>query len=163
MACLVYQDFPISILPPPIPSRWRIPRSGRTVAPCIPFFLCILVSLACRTCSCHEWLFTVYLSFLSVVLGDEFEYEDPVEYVHEEQGFDTSENIAGKMIITLEITSIFALLVVRSIAMLRYLSLAINMPPILPCSASNHPFLANRCLAQLPLLRSHSYSVASCR
>ena len=25
------------------------------------------------------------------------------------------------------------------------------MPPILPCQASNHPFLANRCLAMLPL------------
>ena len=28
------------------------------------------------------------------------------------------------------------------------------MPPILPCQASNHPFLANRCLAKLPLLLS---------
>ena len=37
------------------------------------------------------------------------------------------------------------------------------MPPILPCQASNHPFLANRCLAKLPLLLSPSYSVASCR
>ena len=26
-----------------------------------------------------------------------------------------------------------------------------NMPPILPCQASNPPFLANRCLAMLPL------------
>ena len=42
---------------------------------------------------------------------------------------------------TLEITSIFALLVDRS----------------------NHPFLPNRCLAKLPLLLSPSYSVASCR
>ena len=25
------------------------------------------------------------------------------------------------------------------------------MPPILPCQASNHPSLANRCLAKLPL------------
>ena len=37
------------------------------------------------------------------------------------------------------------------------------MPPILPCQASNHPFLANRCLAKLPLLLSPSYSVASYR
>ena len=37
------------------------------------------------------------------------------------------------------------------------------MPPMLPCQASNHPFLANRCLAKLPLLLSPSYSVASCR
>ena len=64
---------------------------------------------------------------------------------------------------TLEITSIFALLVVRSIAMLRYLPLAISCLPYFPCQASNHPFLANRCLAKLPLLLSPSYSVASCR
>ena len=37
------------------------------------------------------------------------------------------------------------------------------MPPILPCQASNPPFLANRCLAMLPLLLSPSYSVVSCR
>src|SRR4051812_46722763 len=37
------------------------------------------------------------------------------------------------------------------------------MPPILPCQASNHPFLANHCLAKLPLLLSPSYSVVSCR
>ena len=37
------------------------------------------------------------------------------------------------------------------------------MPPILPCQASNPPFLANRCLAMLPRLLSPSYSVASCR
>ena len=37
------------------------------------------------------------------------------------------------------------------------------MPPILPCQASNPPFLANCCLAMLPLLLSPSYSVASCR
>ena len=30
-------------------------------------------------------------SFLWVVPGDEFESEDPVEYVHEAQGFDTTE------------------------------------------------------------------------
>ena len=37
------------------------------------------------------------------------------------------------------------------------------MPPILPCQASNPPFLAHRCLAMLPLLLSPSYSVASWR
>ena len=49
--------------------------------------------------------------------------EEPVEYANEEQAFDNSENFAGKMTITLDITSIFALLVVRSIAMPRYLPL----------------------------------------
>ena len=100
--------------------------------------------------------------FFWVEPGDEFVNEEPVEYTYEHQAFYNSENFADKMTITLEITSIFALLVVRSIAMLRYLSLAL---PCLPfsMSASKHPFLANRCLAKLPLLLSPSYSVASCR
>ena len=48
--------------------------------------------------------------------------------------------ISGKMTITLDITSIFALLVVRSIAMLRYLSLVYHASHI-AMSASNlfHP------------------------
>ena len=40
--------------------------------------------------------------------GDEFVNEDPVEYVYEEQALDNHENFAGKMIITPDITSIFA-------------------------------------------------------
>ena len=64
---------------------------------------------------------------------------------------------------TLEITSIFAWLVVRSIAMLALPTTWYIMPPILPCQASNPPFLANRCLAMLPVLLSPSYSVVSCR
>ena len=91
--------------------------------------------------------------FLSwVEPGDEFVNEEPVEYAYEDQAFDNSENLAGKMT-TLEITSIFALLVVRSIAMLRYLSFAISCLHI-AMSAPNHPFPANRCVAMLPLLLS---------
>ena len=60
--------------------------------------------------------------------GDEFVNEEPVEYAYEDQAFNNSENLAGKMT-PLEITSIFAMLVVRSIAMLRYLSLAISCLP----------------------------------
>ena len=41
--------------------------------------------------------------------------------------------ISGKMTITLDITSIFALLVVRSIAMLALPTTCYIMPPILPC------------------------------
>ena len=40
--------------------------------------------------------------------GDKFMNEEPVEYANEEQAFDNSENFAGKMTITLDITSIFA-------------------------------------------------------
>ena len=39
--------------------------------------------------------------------GDEFVNEEHVEYVYEEQAFDNPENNAGKMTITLDITSIF--------------------------------------------------------
>ena len=45
---------------------------------------------------------------LWVELGDEFVNEEPLEYANEEQAFENFENFAGKMIITLEITSIFA-------------------------------------------------------
>ena len=39
-----------------------------------------------------------------------------------------------------------------------------TMPPKLPCQPLTFsPFLANRCLAMLPLLLSPSYSVVSCR
>ena len=40
--------------------------------------------------------------------GDEFVNEEPDEYIYEEQDFDKPENFAGKMIITPDITSIFA-------------------------------------------------------
>ena len=40
--------------------------------------------------------------------GDEFVNEELVEYAQEEKAFDNSENFAGKMIITPDITSIFA-------------------------------------------------------
>ena len=63
----------------------------------------------------------------------------------------------------LEITSIFALLVVRSIAMPRYLPLAISCLPYFHAKPLTILFLANRCLAKLPLLLSPSYSVACCR
>ena len=56
------------------------------------------------------WLIVVPLLvfFLGVEPGDEYVIEEPVEYANEDQAFDNSENFAGKMIITLEITSIFA-------------------------------------------------------
>ena len=45
---------------------------------------------------------------LSVGPGDEFVNEEAIEYANKEQAFDNSENFVGKMIITLDITSIFA-------------------------------------------------------
>ena len=70
--------------------------------------------------------------------------------------------ISGKM--TIPSKSLLSLL--ASCSLYRYAALPTTCyirPPILPCQASNHPFLANRCLAKLPLLLSPSYSVASCR
>ena len=31
--------------------------------------------------------------------GDEYAYEEPIEYAYEDQAFDNSENLAGKMTI----------------------------------------------------------------
>ena len=70
--------------------------------------------------------------------------------------------ISGKM--TIPSKSLLSLL--ASCSLYFYAAIPITcfiMPPILPCQASNPPFLANCCLAMLPLLLSPSYSVASCR
>ena len=82
--------------------------------------------------------------------GDEYVIEEPVEYIYEDQANVNSENFAGKM--TIPSKSLLSLLA----SCLLYFYAAIPttcyiMPPILPCQASNPPFLANRCLAMLPL------------
>ena len=41
-------------------------------------------------------------------MGDAYVSEEHVEYANEDQAFKNSENFGGKMIITLDITSIFA-------------------------------------------------------
>ena len=110
------------------------------------------------------WLIVVpFLVFLFwVELGDEFVNEKPVEYAYEDQVFDNSENLAGKM--TIPSKSLLSLL--ASCSLYRSVALPTTcyiMPPIFPCQASNPPFLANRCLAMFPLLLSPSDSVASCR
>ena len=72
--------------------------------------------------------------------------------------------ISGKMTVTLDLTTIIAMLVA---SFYRYAALPITCSsslPKLPCQPLTFsPFLANRCLAMLPLLLSPSYSVASCR
>ena len=118
---------------------------------------------SCCLCISRGWLWFRLFVFLSwVEPGDEFVNEEPVEYAYEDQAFDNSENLAGKM--TIPSKSLLSLL--ASCSLYCYAALPTTcyiMPPILPCQASNHPFLANRCLAKLPLLLSPSYSVASCR
>ena len=72
--------------------------------------------------------------------------------------------ISGKMTATLDLTTIIAMLVA---SFYRFAALPIicsSSLPNLPCQPLTFsPFLANRCLAILPLLLSPSYSVASCR
>ena len=56
------------------------------------------------------WLivFRLLVVLVWVEPGDDFVNEEPVEFAYEDQAFDNSENFAGKMTITLDITSIFA-------------------------------------------------------
>ena len=72
--------------------------------------------------------------------------------------------MSGKMTITLDLTTIIAMLVALFYCLPRYLSLVLQASQF-AMSASNlfSPFLANRCLAMLLLLLSPSYSVVSCR
>ena len=111
----------------------------------------------------HGWLLFPLLVFLLwVELRDDYVIEEPVEYAYEDQAFVNSENCAGNM--TIPSKSLLSLL--ASCSLYCYATLPTTcyiMPPILPCQASNPPFLAKRCLAKLPLLLSPSYSVASCR
>ena len=72
--------------------------------------------------------------------------------------------ISGKMTVTLDLIAIIAMLVA---SFYRYVALPITCSsslPKLPCQPLTFsPFLANRCLAMLPLLLSPFYSVVSCR
>ena len=65
---------------------------------------CIMLLVHCIVIDCCS----VPCVLALVEPGDEFVNKEPVEYVNEEQAFDNSENFAGKMIITPDITSIFA-------------------------------------------------------
>ena len=110
------------------------------------------------------WLIVVPLLvfLLWVEPGEEYVIEEPVEYTYEDQANVNSENFGGKM--TIPSKSLLSLLARRSLYCYAVLpTTCYIMPPILPCQASNPPFLANCCLAMLPLLLSPSYSVASCR
>ena len=118
---------------------------------------CIMLLVHCTVIYCGSLL--VFL--LWVEPGDEYVHEEPVEYANEDQAFDNSENLAGKM--TIPSISLLSLLAsTRSIAMLA-LPATVYHASLLPCQTSNLPVLANHCFAMSPLLLSPSYSVASCR
>ena len=55
---------------------------------------------SCCLCISRDWLLVLLLVFLLwVESGDEYAYEEPVENAYEDQAFDNSENLAGKMTI----------------------------------------------------------------
>ena len=66
---------------------------------------CIMLLADCTVVDCGFPLL-VFLPWVEP--GDEFMNKEPVECANEEQAFDNSKNFAGKMTITLDITSIFA-------------------------------------------------------
>ena len=127
----------------------------------------ILRSMPCIASCClriKPWLIVgpLLVFLLWVEPGDENAYEEPVENAYEDQVFDNSENLAGKM----PYPRNHFYLCFASCSLYCHAALPTSchvMPPIFAMTASNHPFLANRCLAKLPLLLSPSYSVASCR
>ena len=70
----------------------------------------------------------LFVFLLWVELGDEYVNEEPVEYTNEDQAFDNSEYIAGKM--TIPSISLLSLLArVCSITMSCYLTLVISCLP----------------------------------
>ena len=80
----------------------------------------VLHHVACAFSRCWLW-FRLFVFLSWVEPGDEFVNEEPVEYAYEDQAFDNSENLAGKMTTP------------RNHFYLCYASFA-----LLPCSATYH-------------------------
>ena len=105
MECLGYQGCAMFIVSPSVSfAPFEAPHMHCTSYLRFHIMSCIMLLAHCTMTDCCPMV--VFLFWVEP--GDDFVNEDHVEYVHEEQGFDTSENIAGKMIITPDITSIFA-------------------------------------------------------
>ena len=109
------------------------------------------------------WLWFRLFVFLSwVEPGDEFVNEEPVEYAYEDQAFDNSENLAGKM--TTPRNHFYLCYASCSLyCHARYLSFVAQASPI-AMSASNLFTLPSKpLLGYVTALLSPSYSVVSCR
>ena len=132
---------------------------------CIAYHVLHIMPCFASCCLCiTPWLIVgpLLVFLLWIEPGDGYVIEEPVEYAYEDQDNVNSENLAGKM--TTPRNHFY--LCYASCSLYCHAPLPITcyiMSPILSMSSSNHPFLANRCLAKLPLLLSPSYSVASCR
>ena len=114
----------------------------------ISYMFCIMVLVH------FPWLIVVpLLVFLFwVEPGDEFVNEEPVEYAYEDQAFDNSENLAGKM--TIPSKSLLSLLASCSLFCYAYAAIPTTcLSCLLYCWTKplTHLVLANRCLAMLPL------------
>ena len=135
--------------------------------PCISNRTCIILGCA----SCHAYVVVVYYGVCSFPVLLLRASSDNVAFVRIRSTTSVCLlhglvllpcGISGKMAIPSK--SLLSLL--ASCSFYCYVALPTTcyiMPPILPYQASNPPFLANRCLAMLPLLLSPSYSVSSCR
>src|SRR3954467_11273971 len=113
-----------------------ISRPAYHAMPCIMLLAHCIVIDGCPLC---------LLFLLWVEPGDEYVNEEPVENAYEDQAFDNSENLAGKM--TIPSKSFLSLLARCSLFCYAYAAIPTTcyiMPPILPCQTPNHPFLANR-------------------
>ena len=93
--------------------------------------------------------------------GDEYVKEEPVEYANEEQAFDKSENIAGKM----TIPSISLLSLLASCSLYRYVALpTTSLSCLAYCHVKPLTHLPSKLLfGYVTALLSPSYSVVSCR
>ena len=93
----------------------------------LAYHACIVSCCLCIA----PWLIVVPLLvfLLWVEPGDEFVNEEPVENAYEDQAFDNSENLAGKMTATLDLSTIIAMLVA---SFYRYAALPIICSSSLP-------------------------------
>ena len=120
---------------------------------------------SCCLCISRCWLWFRLFVFLSwVEPGDEFVNEEPVEYAYEDQAFDNSENLAGKMTIpSKSLLSLLASLLALLLCLCCDTYHLLIMPPILPCQTSNPPCPSKPLFGYVTALLSPSYSVVSCR
>jgi hypothetical protein len=123
------------------PSRHPIPRTGSPLAPSVAFFICIHVHHACSMCSfpCHVYASVFTMSFASfrccflvpVTLRIvRIRSTTPVRLLH---GFDLlPSGISGKITVTLDLTTNFAMLVVSILSLCRASYHLFSNPPKLP-------------------------------
>src|SRR3954470_14247733 len=155
VACLVCQDYALFIL----------------VFPEHAYALHITSRISCHVfASCclriASWLILVPLLILLswVEPGDEYVNEEPVENAYEDQAFDNSENLAGKMIIpSKSLLSLLARLLALLLCPCCDTYHLLYHASYITLSAPNHPCPSKPLFGYVTALLSPSYSVASCR